>query len=71
MIVLDTNVVSEGIRADGSADLMRWLAHQAADDLWTTAITVAEMRYGVAIMPSGRRKQSIQAAVDAVLMRDF
>jgi len=57
MIVVDSNVVSELMRAAPDAAVQGWvLAHKAAG-LCTTSITVAEVRYGIGRLPDGRRKQ--------------
>jgi toxin FitB len=66
MIVADTNVVSELMRPSPSPALRTWLSGQAASDLYTTAITVAEIRYGLERLPGGRRKERLRAAADDV-----
>jgi predicted nucleic acid-binding protein len=66
MIVADTNVVSELMRPSPSPALRTWLSRQAAGDLYTTAITVAEIRYGLERLPGGRRKDRLRAAADEV-----
>ena len=66
MIVADTNVVSELMRPSPSPALRDWVSRQAAGDLYTTAITVAEIRYGLERLPGGRRKDHLQAAADEV-----
>ncbi len=64
MIVLDTNVVSELMKPAPSASVVSWLERQAADDVTTTAVTVGEIRYGIARLPQGRRKTELLAAAD-------
>jgi hypothetical protein len=59
MIVLDTDVLSHAMRLDSLA--IAWLDRQPRASLWTTSITIFEVRYGLAIMPAGRR-QALQAA---------
>ena len=71
MIVLDTNVISEAIKENGAPAVINWLAHQSADEFWTTSITVAELRYGVALLPVGARRDGLQQAIDATLLTDF
>jgi toxin FitB len=66
MIVADTNVVSELMRPAPSPALRAWMSRQAAGDLYTTAITVAEIRYGLERLPGGRRQDRLQAAADEV-----
>jgi predicted nucleic acid-binding protein len=71
MIVLDTNVISELTRQAPEPGVMSWIDSLAAADLATTAITAAEMLYGVARLPTGRRKTKLVAAVDGLLSDDF
>jgi predicted nucleic acid-binding protein len=66
MIIMDTNVVSELMRTRPDAAVAAW-ALEADSDLFVTAVTVAEIRYGIARLPEGKRKQDIAAAADAVL----
>jgi len=66
MIVVDTNVISELMRPSPSPALRAWMSRQAASDLYTTAITAAEIRYGLERLPGGRRKDRLQAAADEV-----
>ncbi len=71
MILLDTNVLSEMMRAAPDARVERWLARQADADVFISAITEAELRYGVALLPAGRRRDALAAAVGAMLGEDF
>jgi predicted nucleic acid-binding protein len=71
MIVLDTNVISELTRQAPEPGVMSWIDSLAAADFATTAITAAEMLYGVARLPTGRRKTKLVAAVDGLLSDDF
>ena len=66
MIVLDTNVVSELMRPSVAAAVRDWLASQPAASLWTTAITVAEIRYGLERLASGQRKDRLIDAADDI-----
>jgi toxin FitB len=56
MVILDTNVVSELMDVEPNAAVIGWLDRQSWNSLWTTAVTILEIRYGLAIMPSGRRR---------------
>lgn len=62
MIVLDTNVASELMRAVPAPQVVAWLQQNADHDLVTTAITVAEIQYGISRLPSGRRRATLAAA---------
>jgi hypothetical protein len=66
MIVLDTNVLSETLRPAPAAAVRRWMAAQPAATLFTAAICEAELRYGLALMPAGRRRTSLARALAAI-----
>jgi len=66
MIVLDTNVVSALMHPDGVKQLLPWLGSVARHDLYTTTITRAEIRYGIARLPDGARRTRIEQAADAL-----
>jgi len=67
MIVLDTNVLSEAMKPAPAPAVASWMARQNADDLFTTAVTEAEIMFGVAILPDGRRKQDFEVAARRVI----
>jgi len=66
MIVLDTNVVSELVAKVPVLAVRRWHKSVASDDLYTTTVTQAEMLFGVAILPDGRRKELLQDALTRI-----
>jgi toxin FitB len=67
MIILDTNVLSELTRARPNEKVLAWLDAQNSQDLQTTAITVAELLYGIQRLPNGRRKTGLREAIDSML----
>jgi len=71
MIVLDTNVIAETIRAKPARHVVQWLDEQSADELYITAMTEAEIRYGIAILPAGRRRDSLFAAAERAFCELF
>ena len=71
MIVLDTNVVSELMRDHPQAQVLFWLDDQPASTLFVTAITEAELRYGVEILPVGQRRDRLSAEIEGTLQEDF
>ncbi|TDD47708.1 type II toxin-antitoxin system VapC family toxin [Saccharopolyspora elongata] len=71
MIILDTNVLSEVTRQAPDADVLAWLDSLPAAEVATTAITAAELLYGVTRLPDGHRKTSLNAAVHALINDDF
>ncbi len=66
MIVLDTNVVSELMRAEPAPGVANWVRERDRRELRTTTITLAEVRYGIARLPDGRRKQLLLTAADDI-----
>lgn len=66
MIVLDTNVVSELGRSEPAPAVLAWLQQRSDGGLYTTTITVAEIRYGIARLPDGRRRESLQQAASEI-----
>lgn len=71
MIILDTNVISELTRTVPHHGVIAWLDSQPAGETAITAITAAELRYGVRRMPDGRRKTELSEAVNALIDSDF
>jgi predicted nucleic acid-binding protein len=71
MILLDTNVLSELMRPAPSAAVERWMGSQPAAGIFISAITEAELRYGLALLPEGRRRKQLVAQVEAMLAEDF
>ena len=70
MIILDTNVLSELARPRPSDAVVAWLDEQDADEIRLTAICVAELRAGVALLPSGRRRR-IAAVMESLVNETF
>jgi predicted nucleic acid-binding protein len=67
MIVLDTNVVSEAMKPEPAPAVRDWLDEQAAETLYLSSITLAELLFGIGALPDGRRKQKLAATLDALL----
>ena len=67
MIVLDTNVVSEAMKPEPDAAVRDWLDEQAAETLYISSVTVAELLFGIGALPEGRRKQKLAATLDGML----
>ena len=63
MFVIDTNVASELMRPTPASTVAAWIAEQDAEDLFLTAVSEAELLYGVAIMPAGRRRDSLETSM--------
>lgn len=71
MIILDTNVVSEPLRPAAEPAVLAWLDQQAIETLFLTTISLAELRYGVAALPQGRRRDGLGAALDDRILALF
>jgi len=67
VIVLDTNVVSEAMKREPNPAVLAWLNEQAAETLYLSSITLAELLFGIGALPAGRRKQALARAVDGLL----
>jgi predicted nucleic acid-binding protein len=66
-IILDTNVLSAAMRAAPDPVVTAWLDRQGADSLWTTTVTVFEVRFGLEILPAGQRRQLLESLFARVL----
>ena len=71
MFLLDTNVVSELLRPSPNPAVESWVADRRATELHFSAIGEAELRYGVEILPAGRRRNALALAIEAILREDF
>jgi toxin FitB len=71
VIVLDTNVISELARHMPDTRVLSWLDSLEVGDVATTAITAAELRYGVARLPDGHRKRELTEVIRGILTEDF
>jgi predicted nucleic acid-binding protein len=71
VIILDTNVLSELMRPNPSAEVAAWTARQSATELFTTAITEAEILYGIELLARGKRREKLLEAADAMFSEDL
>lgn len=71
MILLDTNVLSAIMREEPDPAVVTWLDHQPAESIWTTSVTVFEVRMGLEILETGRRRRHLEEAFDRVLEADL
>jgi len=67
VIVLDTNVISEPLKSMPDPKVMAWLDDQSAETLFITAISRAELRFGVLKLPEGKRKSALAERIERVL----
>lgn len=71
MILLDTNVISALMQREPDRAVLTWLDAQPPESIWTTAITVFEIRFGLELLPAGKRRRSLEEAFAAMLTDDF
>ena len=71
MILLDTNVVSEVMRPAPEPKVLEWLDALPAADVWISAVTVGEIRLGIALLPDGQRKERLAGLAEAMFQEDF
>ncbi|WP_029923331.1 type II toxin-antitoxin system VapC family toxin [Nevskia soli] len=71
MIILDTNVLSALMQAVPEPKVVAWLDRQPSESVWITSITVFEARFGLSLLPAGRRRQALEAAFMQLLEEDL
>jgi toxin FitB len=71
VIILDTNVISELARQIPDTGVLAWLDSLEISEVATTAVTAAELRYGVARLPDGHRKRELTVVIRGILVEDF
>jgi predicted nucleic acid-binding protein len=67
MIVLDTDVISEAMKPEPRPAVRTWLNEQVAETLYLTSVTLAEILFGIALLPAGRRRNTLTRALDGLL----
>ena len=71
MILLDTNVLSELMRPMPDPKVVRWLDAWPEWDVWICAVTVAEIRLGISLLPAGKRKELLLDLAEQMFQEDF
>jgi toxin FitB len=71
VILLDTNVVSALMQRDADPAVVSWLDDQPAESVWTTSITVFEVRTGLELLEPGRRRRDLEQAFDQLLVEEL
>jgi predicted nucleic acid-binding protein len=71
MLIVDTNVISEIMRPSPSASVMEWWSQQQTEELFTTTVSMAEILYGIEILPRGKRRDSLRVQAELVFTQDF
>ena len=71
MIVFDTDVLSALMRREADPAVVAWLDSQPPESVWTTAVTVFEIRFGLELLAPGRRRRQLEEAFSRALDEDF
>jgi len=71
MILLDTNVISEPIKLAGDARVLAWLDAQLIESLYVSTISLAELRFGIAALPAGKRKDTLHNSLQQRILPLF
>lgn len=68
MIVLDTNIVSEAMKPEPNPTVRAWLNKQSAETLYLSSVTLAELLFGIASIPDGKRKDMLSESLDGLML---
>jgi len=71
VIILDTNVISALMQTEPDPKVAGWLNEQAAESIWTTSITVFEVRFGLEILAPGARRKRLTAGFESLIIEDL
>ena len=71
MTILDTNVLSALMRTKPDVAVVSWLDRQPADAIWITSVTLLEARFGLALLPKGKRRLGLERAFEQVVEEDL
>lgn len=71
MVILDTNVLSELMQQRANPLVLRWLDRQAELSVWTTSITIFEIRYGIDLLPKSRPRASLEVEFERFIEDDI
>jgi predicted nucleic acid-binding protein len=71
LILLDTNVLSALMQAAPERAVIDWLDRQAPEDIWTTSVSTFEVRFGLARLPAGRRRATLESSFQALIDNDL
>lgn len=71
MILLDTNVISEPLKVSGDPNVLAWIDAQHIETLYLSAISLAELRFGIAALPEGRRREMLHSSLEGRVLPLF
>lgn len=71
MILLDTNVVSEPLKLTGDVGVLTWMDAQIVETLYLSTISLAKLRFGIAALPSGKRRDTLHTSLEQRILPLF
>ena len=71
MILIDTNIISEIMKAKPSAAVLQWLNEQPCQSLYTSSITIAEIKFGLSLLSKGRRRSQLEERFNSYIDQVF
>ena len=71
MILLDTNVVSEPLKLTGDVGVLTWIDAQIIETLYLSTISLAKLRYGIAVLPTGKRRDTLHTSLEQRILPLF
>ncbi len=71
MILLDTNVISEPLRQGSDNNVLLWIDAQAVETLYLSTISLAELRFGIAALPTGKKREALHASLEQRILPLF
>lgn len=71
MILIDTNIISEMMKPSPDANVLNWIDGQEVAKLFISTVTLAEISYGLNVLPSGKRRESLEFAFDSAILKAF
>jgi toxin FitB len=71
MILLDTNVISEPLRQTGDTHVLAWMDAQTVETLYLSSISLAELRFGIAALPLGKKRETLHASLEQRILPLF
>ena len=71
MIILDTNIISEMMKKSPAVSVMTWLDQQEVTQLFVASITIAEISYGINVLPEGNRRHLLESAFNKAIKDAF
>jgi predicted nucleic acid-binding protein len=71
VIILDTNIISELMKPEPNSSVSSWIDQQIITKVFLTAITIAEINYGIQVLPGGKRQQELEQSFEKTIMSIF